>query len=80
MSAPFRPRALLAALRQPLLLLLVGWSGSVALAYLLTLPASQRLPLSWSALLTAASVVLAVLWLASWRALALALLRKNLRR
>ncbi|MCX8196605.1 MAG: hypothetical protein N3F67_06005 [Acidilobaceae archaeon] len=80
MSAPFRPKAVIAALRQPLLLMLVGWSGVVALTYLFSIPASQRLPSSWSALLTLAAGIFSLLWLASWRALAISLIRRNLKR
>lgn len=67
---PLRFRVVVEAFRVASLVIVIGWVGVVALAYILTIPAREPLPRVHSALLTILAIILFIAWLASWRALA----------
>ncbi|MEM0365892.1 MAG: hypothetical protein QXR02_00295 [Acidilobaceae archaeon] len=77
---PFKLRNIIKALQQPLLVMLMGYAGVVSIAYIVSIPASQRLPSTISALVTIAGLILAVVWLLAWRTLTKTLIVKNLKR
>lgn len=79
MSAPpFRLKALAEAVRQPLLLIAIGWFGIVAIATMFSYVASPGRAAQESAAITIAGGASAAAWLLAWRALAKSLMRKNL--
>lgn len=78
MSPPFRLRAIAEALRQPLLLIIIGWLGILSIAFLFSQIASPGRPAHLSAAITVAAAVAAIVWLLAWRALAKSIMRRNL--
>jgi len=74
-----RLKAIAEALKTASLVIIMGWAGVVAIAYLFTIPARASLPRVESALITILALTLFVAWLASWRALAKSLIIRRYR-
>jgi protein-S-isoprenylcysteine O-methyltransferase Ste14 len=77
---PLRLKAVLGALRVASLIIILGWAGVVAIAYIFSIPVRSPLPRVESAMVTVLAVVLMIAWLASWRALAKAVITRGARR
>jgi len=74
-----RLKAIAEALKTASLVIIIGWAGVVAIAYLSTIPARASLPRVESTLVTILALTLFVAWLASWRALAKSLIIRRYR-
>jgi len=74
-----RLKAIAEALKTASLVIIIGWAGVVAIAYLSTIPARASLSRVESALVTILALTLFVAWLASWRALAKGLIIRRYR-
>lgn len=67
---PVRFRSILEAFRTAALVIVLGWAGVVALAYVITIPARSNLPRVESAMVTVVALTLLASWLIAWRTLA----------
>ncbi len=76
---PVRFKAILNAFRIASLILILGWAGVIAIAYIFSLPARSPLSKVESAMVTALALILLVAWLASWRTLAKAVITRGVR-
>ncbi|MCC6060795.1 MAG: hypothetical protein RRE21_04445 [Desulfurococcales archaeon] len=74
---PLRFRVVLNAFRVASLIIVLGWAGVVAVAYIFSIPARNPLPRVESAMVTLLAVITLLAWLASWRTLAKAVITKG---